>query len=136
MPRVIRLETVAEIGGDAGPARISASARLDAVLDDGRRVVLLDDRGWAEELGGPGAADLPDIWAATTREHIAATARTVVGPDEPFGGRSQADMERDHWDFLAGRLAESGVAADGAELARLPHDVVLGPRPAGRLGET
>jgi hypothetical protein len=133
MPRVIRLETVAEVGVGADRSRISVSARLDAVLDDGRRVVVLDDRGWVEELRGPGAGDAPDLWAATTREHIAATARTVVGPDEPFGGRSQADMEADYWQFLAGRLAERGVTADAAELAQVPHEVVLGQRLAERL---
>jgi hypothetical protein len=46
---------------------------------DGRRVLLLDDRGWS--ASGP-----PGIWAVTSVEEIVDMARTVVGPDEPFGG--------------------------------------------------
>jgi hypothetical protein len=49
----------------------------------------------------------------------------VVGPDEPFDGRSQEDMEGDHWAYLAGILRRQGVAAGADELKGLPHDVVL-----------
>jgi hypothetical protein len=59
------------------------------VLVGGRRVLLLDDRRWSES--GP-----PNIWALTSVEDIVGTARMVVGPDEPFGGRSHEDMEADH----------------------------------------
>lgn len=45
MPAVTRLVTLAELHG-ATDAHLSVSARHEAVLDDGCRVLLLDDRGW------------------------------------------------------------------------------------------
>ena len=106
---------------------MSVSARHEAVLGDGRRVLLLDDRGWG--VSGP-----PDIWAVTSVEDVVATARVVVGPDEPFGGRSHEDMQADHWASLAGVLRRQGVPADAVEMRRLPHDVVLSERLLARLG--
>ena len=65
------------------------------------------------------ARDVPDFWATTSREEIEETTRFVVGPDEPFGGRSQEDMERDHWAYLAGILRQQGVAVRADELKGL-----------------
>lgn len=111
----------------ADPRQMSVSARHEAVLTNGGRVLLLADRGWC--ASGP-----PDIWAVTSVEEIAETARTVVGPDEPFGGRSQSDMEADHWAFLAAVLRRHGVDVDALELGRLPHDVVLSEQLLARIG--
>ena len=111
----------------ADPRRLSVSARHEAVLADGRRVLLLDDRGWTES--GP-----PDVWAMTSVGDIADTARVVVGPDEPFGGHSPEDMAEDHWAQLAGTLQQQGIAAQASELRRLRHDVVLSERLRARMG--
>ena len=100
---------------------MSLSALHLALLDDGRRVTLLDDRGWASH--GP-----PDIWRRTPSEEIEAAARTVVGPDEPYGSRSPVDMEADHWAHLAGVLRQHGVHIDAQALRRVPHDVELSRR--------
>jgi hypothetical protein len=106
VPRVIGLETRVTRRG-AG----SYAAVLSAVLDDGSRVVLLDDRGWSESPPAP----------QESYDELAFTARTVVGPDE-------GDDEAAHWAFLAGKLVARGVLADGVALAALPHDVtVSGP---------
>jgi len=94
---------------------------------DGGRVLLLADRGWS--ASGP-----PNIWAVTTVEEIADTARMIVGPDEPFDGHSQKDMEADHWASLAAVLRRQGIEADALELGRLPHDVVLGEQLLARIG--
>ena len=99
---------------------------LDALLADGRRMLLLDDRGWSGS--GP-----PDIWARTSMEEMVFTARTVVGPDEPPPGRTQEEEAAGHWAALAGTLQQQGVAVDGSELAQLPHDVVLSDRLLARL---
>lgn len=81
-----RLLTFVEVDDTvADPQQISLSARHEAVLSDGGRVLLLADRGWS--ASGP-----PDIWTETSVEEITDIARTVVGPDEPFGSRSQKDM--------------------------------------------
>jgi hypothetical protein len=133
MHRVVRLVTHADVGEDVDPRRISVSARHEAVLEDGSRLLLLDDRGWTEELRGAGANGIDDLWALTVERDIVETARVVVGPDEPFGGRSQDDMESDHWNTE--NLRNHGVGADASELRQLPHDVVLSDRLRARLGQ-
>jgi hypothetical protein len=120
------------------------SARHEAVLADGRRVLLLADRGWGGQLivawaGEPSEEDLRsveplDIWTHETEEEMKETARVVVGPDEPFEGRTPADMEADHLRFLAGVLREQGVEVEPAELKALPHDVELSDRVRALIG--
>ena len=73
-------------------------------------------------------------WALTSAHDIAETTRVVVGPDEPFGGRSQDDMESDHWNALTEKLRADGVVVDAGELRQLPHAVVLSDRLVARLG--
>jgi len=131
---VVRLETVADLRERADPHELSVAARHEAVLDDGRRVTLLDDRGWTEALRGAGVDQTSDIWQTASERHIAETARVVVGPDEPFGDRTQHDMEESHWSRLAEKLGAAGVVVDGAGLRRLPHEVVLSDRLRARLG--
>lgn len=77
---------------------------------------------------------MPDIWAVTSVEDIVDTARVVVGPDEPFGGRSHEDMEADHWAHLTEVLRQQGIVADALGLKRLPHDVVLSERLLTHVG--
>jgi hypothetical protein len=128
MAAVVGLRTIVDVDEAASSGRhLSASARHEAVLADGRRVLLLDDRGW-------GASGPPGIWAATSVADVEATARTVVGPDEPFDGHTAADMAADHWAQLADVLRRAGVTVDAARLARLPHEVVLSDRFRARLG--
>ena len=123
-----RLVTFVDVGGDVADARqMSVSARHEAVLVNGRRVLLLDDRGWSSSRP-------PDVWAVTSVEEIVDTARMVVGPDEPLGGHSQEDMEADHWAHLTEVLRQHGIVADALELKRLPHDVVLSERLLARVG--
>lgn len=110
------------------------SARHEAVLEDGRRVVLLDDRGWSEEPRGAGANEVADVLALSSEHDIAATARTVVGPDEPSGGRTRDEMETDHWNTLAEKLGAHGVVVGAGELTRLPHEVVVSEALLARLG--
>jgi hypothetical protein len=133
--------TLVDVESDvADTRRMSISARHQAVLADGRRLPLLDGRGWSSSLRrvrtgeAPGDGRLPDIWAVTSVEEIEETARVVVGPDEPFDGHSQQDMETDHWAHLSRVLGQQGVVADALELRRLPHDVVLSERLLAHLG--
>ncbi|NML51286.1 hypothetical protein HHL19_14525 [Streptomyces sp. R302] len=103
--------------------RLSVSARLEAELSDGRALVLLDDRGWSESVLGDA-----DIRTLLTRASVEDDARTVVGPDEPYGDETQEQAAAGHWAALAGILARQGVHADPTALAGLAHDVVLGER--------
>jgi hypothetical protein len=141
MADVTHLVTLVDVDDENSDARqMSVSARHEAALADGRRVLLLDDRGWAESelrasgMGEVSRRDQPDIWAMTSVEHIEETARVVVGPDEPPDGYSQEEMEAGHWDYLAGVLREQGVGMDALELKRLPHEVVLSERLLARIG--
>ena len=141
MADVTHLVTLVDVDDENSDARqMSVSARHEAALADGRRVLLLDDRGWAEsELRASGMGEVPrrdqsDIWAMTSVEHIEETARVVVGPDEPPDGYSQEEMEAGHWDYLAGVLREQGTVVEALELKRLPHDVVLSERLLARIG--
>ncbi|MFF2777612.1 hypothetical protein ACFVU3_22195 [Streptomyces sp. NPDC058052] len=122
MPVVTRLVTHVELDEDLTTDRqLSVSARLEAELSDGRALVLLDDRGWSES-GPPGIRD------RLTRASVEDDARTVVGPDEPFGDQTREEAAAAHWGALADHLARRGVTADAAGLAALPHHVDLGER--------
>lgn len=114
---------------DFDPSEMSFSVLHLAVLDDGRRLTLLDDRGWG--VSGP-----PDVWHETTVEDIVQDARVVVGPDEAYGNRSQADMAAEHWFELADTLRHHGVIVDPEELSRLPHNVEITERMRDRLANT
>ena len=73
MAEVARLMTFVDADDEVPDARlISVSARHEAVLDDGRRVVLMDDRGWSES--GPS-----NIWVETSVQDIVDT-RAVADP--------------------------------------------------------
>ena len=135
MQCVVRLVTIADVREDVDARRISVSARHEAVMEDGSRLLLLDDRGWTEELRGAGANEVDDLWALTPERDIVETARMVVGPDEPDGGRTQNDMEAGHWNALAETLRAHGVVVDAGELRQLPHDVVLSDRLRARLAQ-
>jgi hypothetical protein len=125
---VVRLVTLVDVDdGVDDPGRVSLSARHEAVLEDGRRVSLLSDRGWTTS----GELDSSVIWSF---EGIEETARVVVGPDEPPPGRLREDMEADHWAELRSVLRRHGVVVDAVDLKRLPHDVVLGGRLRTRIG--
>jgi hypothetical protein len=145
MSAVTRLVTFVDLADEVGDTRQMAfSARHEAVLLDGWRVLLLDDRGWT--WSSPitvqvGASDRDstreqpsDIWATTSVEDIEQTARMVVGPDEPSDGFSQEDAEQGHWANLSNVLRHQGVVVDALDLRRLPHDVVLSERLLARLG--
>ena len=131
---VMRLVTFVEVADlVASPLRLSVSARHEAVLSNGDRVLLLDDRGWSESIFTTEGSAPPDIWSSLSAGEIGDTARVVVGPDEPFDGYSQERMESNHWDTLAAVLQREGVDIEGTALSELPHEVVLGEELLARL---
>jgi hypothetical protein len=143
MAAVTRLVTLVDVNDENSDThQMSVSARHEAVLADGRRVLLLDDRGWTSaaltaywgEVPEDSRRDQPDVWAVTTVEDIEETARVVVGPDEPPDGYSQEEAEAAHWAYLADVLRQQGVVVNAQELKRLPNDVVLSERLLARIG--
>ncbi len=134
MPSVARLRTFVDIVDEAADGRrVSVTARHEAVLADGRRVVLFDQRGWTSQVGGSEPGEPVDVWAYETVQGMQQEARVVGGPDEPFDDRTQEDMAASHWDSLARLLQREGIAVDAAELTALPHDVELSDRVLARI---
>lgn len=119
-----RLVTTVDVD-DSAPddGRVSVRARHEAVLTDGRRLLLLDDRGWASTAA----------WTAVSVEDVEESTRTVVGPDEPAEGSTWDESQADHWSHLARTLQAHGVSVDAGELRRLPHQLVLGDRLRARI---
>jgi hypothetical protein len=114
-----RLVTTVSPGRGDDRRWTSTAAHLALETDDGRRVTLLDDRGWAS------TAPPAEKWAS--RADVEETARTVVGPDEPPDGVTPAQEDAAHREHLAAVAAAAGVVVTADELAALPHDVVLHP---------
>lgn len=126
----VRLVTSVDLDRAAGPRfdtddQMAVSALLELELDDGRRVVLLDDRGWSSHGRG--------VWAHASVEDLADTSRMVVGPDEPPEGVSYEEEAARHWDELAARARRSGIDVDGSGLVALPHDVDISPEVRARV---
>ncbi|MFJ9434647.1 hypothetical protein ACIRQY_34035 [Streptomyces sp. NPDC101490] len=122
MTVVTRLVTYVDLDGSAADT-LSVSARLEAVLTDGRSLVLLDDRGWTQHaMGSAGIA--PRMPAEDFEE----TARMVVGPDETDEDETHGQAAAGHWGWLADRLGQQGVRVEARDMERLPHDVVLSER--------
>jgi hypothetical protein len=139
-----RLVTFVDIdeGDDASEASgLSFSARHDAVLTDGRRVLLLNNRGWSQSTGISSSGEPPmqenqsAPWEFVTREQVEDSARSVVGPDEPYGDYTRAEMAAGHWATLAATLGREGVEVDATEVSGLPHDVELSDRLIARLAD-
>ncbi|WP_218566572.1 hypothetical protein [Vallicoccus soli] len=105
---------------------VSISALLELELVSGRRLTLLDDRGWSS--GGPDS-----IWSHLSLQQLEETARAVVGPDEPPEGRSYEEEAALHWAHLSKIAHRQGVPVQAGELAALPHDVHISPRIRARL---
>lgn len=94
---------------------LSVSALHEAELDDGSRVLLLDDRGWSSSA----------LWSESAKQEIIDTSRDVVGPDEPYGDQTYEEAALAHWEYLAAVLARAGIIVQGAKMRLLPHDVIL-----------
>lgn len=113
-----RLVTSVDVDDRAAGENVAVSATHELELVDGRRVLLLDDRGWASSAG----------WEPTSEETVRETARVVVGPDEPADGQSRAEANAEHRAHLASAALRQGVLVSTSELEQLPHEVVLADR--------
>jgi hypothetical protein len=131
MSEARRLVTLINIDAPTGTEltsdrQMSILAVHQLELVNGRRVTLLDDRGWSSS--GPSG-----IWSSTSLEDLTENARLVVGPDEPAEGRSHEDEAAMHWAQLAANAQGQGVHIEPGELAALAHDVEISPGIRARL---
>jgi hypothetical protein len=138
---IARLVTFVDIHA-ASDSQLSFSARHDVLLADGRRIVLLNDRGWSQSRIYFSSDSEPTMrnersspWEGVTREHIEEAARTVVGPDEAYGDHTQTEADEAHWAYLSGTLEKQGIDMDATDLRALPHEVELSDRLLVCLGE-
>jgi hypothetical protein len=122
MSNVERLVTVIDLD-DRDTRDHSIRARHEAALGDGRRFVLLDDRGWSSSAGVDGC----------TRADVEGTARMVVGPDEPWGDQTREQAEEAHWTYLEQKLQNAGISVQEGKLETLSHDVEMSDRLRSRL---
>lgn len=141
MTLLARLVTLVDINDASEASGLSFSARHDAILTDGRRVVLLNDRGWTQSAviftgEPPMQQNRSSLWEFVTREQVEESARTVVGPDESYGDYTPAEMAAGHWATLAATLGREGVEADATEVRGLPHDVEFSDRLIARLTDS
>ncbi|TDD89645.1 hypothetical protein E1202_10165 [Saccharopolyspora karakumensis] len=110
--------TSVDVDERAAGENVGVSAKHELELVGGRRVLLLDDGGWASSAG----------WERTSEKAVRKTARVVVGPDEPVDGQSPAEAEAEHWAHLASAALRQGVSVSASELEHLPHDVEFDDR--------
>jgi hypothetical protein len=117
------------------PGGLSFSVSEFAVLDDGRRLTLHEERGWTAwvRYAVPPGEQLPDDWAPPdpwsqlTRESLVQDTLNVVLPDDD-------DHPDDHpYEWLVELLARQGVSATVDELRALPYTVELSSRLEDRL---
>ncbi|MHA7178179.1 hypothetical protein ACX80D_16165 [Arthrobacter sp. Sr24] len=123
MTSVVRLVSVVDINEGSNPLMVSVSVTHMAELDNGQSLLLLDDRGWNSN----------QPWTASDAAEIQETARTVVGPDEPYGDQTIDDAVAAYWDYIRRILAEEGIKTSSANLMTIKHDVVLSDSVLGRL---
>jgi hypothetical protein len=106
--------------------RRGASFRVSefAVLADGRRITLHDDRGFSCR------ASSGDTWVNLTLESLEADVRTTVLPDDD-------DSDEDHpWEWLAELLAAHGIVVPPDQLELVPYVVEFSDRLRTRLDTT
>jgi hypothetical protein len=88
-----------------------------AVLDDGRRLTLHQDRGFSTSA------------TQLTAEHAERSVLTTVLPDE-----AEVTGEDHPWEWLASLIRNQGVAVTPERLKSVPYVVEFGPRLSALLG--
>lgn len=92
---------------------MDASCLLSLELDDGERVPLLTDRGWASS----------ELWEDADVADMESVALVVVGPDAPYDDVDEVYMARAHWAGLEREARCRNVDITAEQLSGLPHHV-------------
>jgi hypothetical protein len=93
------------------PGGIDVDVREFAVLSDGRRLALSEDRGFSTSA------------TRLTPEHAEQSVLTVVLPDD-----AETSGEPHPWDRLAALIGGQGLPVTAEQLKRVPYVVEFGPR--------
>jgi hypothetical protein len=113
--RVVGLGALCDLGPRHGNGDQSFSVSEFAALEDGRRVILHDDRGFTLGLR-PGPGDLREH---ETLETLSREVSNVVLPDD------DDDTEAHPWSWLADLGRARGLDVTARDLRALPYDVVF-----------
>jgi hypothetical protein len=112
-----------ELSGDQ-----SFSVREFVKLEDGRRVILHEDRGFTLGLRSSGESGSDDIREHETLESLTRDVLNVVLPDDDESGE-------DHpWSWLADLARARGLNVTAEDLRGLPYEVILAERVRRWLG--
>jgi hypothetical protein len=120
--RVVGIGAVCDLARQLVPDARSQSFSVSefVTLDDGRRVILHDDRGFTIGLGG-GSERYEDLRTGETRESIIHNVLLVVLPDD-----DETAQGEDHpWSWLAELARARGLNVTAEDLRGLPYEVVL-----------
>ena len=115
--RVVGLGAICELGeasGDDGAQHFAVSEF--ALLHDGRRITLHNDRGFTIAWGR--GVDGPPLSTSETAESVTHNVLNVVLPDEDNG-------EEHPWSWLANLCRARGLNVTADELKVLPYQVIL-----------
>lgn len=120
--------TAEDIEEELDNDRRRASVEIEefAILADGRRIVIDDQRGYSAFPAGGG-----DPWAHQTRERVVADVLMTLLPDDD----AEAEAEDHPWPWLVERLRELGVPTSVEQLRAVPFDVILSERLAARVAD-
>jgi hypothetical protein len=100
-----------------------------AVLDDGRRITLHDQRGFTTAVRVSDGSTPGDTWQHLTLAELERDVLTTVLPDDD-------ETQDEHpWEWLAGLLRDYGVEASADELRALPYEVVFSDRLRARVAD-
>ena len=88
-------------------------------LEDGRRVILHEDRGFTTALRSTGRSDPGELREHTTIEHLTRDVLNVVLPDD------DAPAEDHPYSWLADLARARGLSVTADDLRSLPYEVTF-----------
>ncbi len=118
--RVVGLGAVCDLRSRFGEARSQSFSVSEFVtLEDGRRVILHEDRGFTIGWRSSGESGSGDIRAHETLETLTRDVLNVVLPDDD-------ECAEDHpWPWLADLARARGLNVTAEDLRGLPYEVIL-----------
>jgi hypothetical protein len=120
--RVVGIGAICDLARQLVPDARSQSFSVSefVTLEDGRRVILHDDRGFT--IGVAGRSErYEDLRAGETRESIIHNVLLVVLPDDD----ETAEGEDHPWSWLAELARARGLNVTAEDLRGLPYEVIL-----------
>lgn len=119
--RVVGVGAICDLGPErsADARSRNFSVREFVTLEDGRRVILHEDRGFTIGLRSTGKSDPGDLREHETLENLTRSVLNTVLPDDD-------EPAEDHpWSWLADLGRARGLSVTADELRSLPYEVTF-----------